>query len=61
MLVIGKNPVLETLKSNPEEFNKIILLKKNKPDNKLKSIVKIAEKKLISFILIILILKILRQ
>jgi len=45
MLVIGKNPVLETLKAHPEEFNKIILLKKVKPDNKLKSIVKIAEEK----------------
>ncbi len=42
MLVIGKNPVLEILKSNPEELNKVILLKKIKPDNKLKSIVNIA-------------------
>lgn len=42
MLVIGKNPVLETLKSNPKDFNKIVLLKKVKPDNKLKSIVNIA-------------------
>ncbi len=42
MLVIGKNPVLETLKSHPKDFNKIILLKKVKPDNKLKSIVNIA-------------------
>ncbi len=44
MLVIGKNPVLETLKSNPDSFNKIILLKKIKPDNKLKSIVETAGK-----------------
>ncbi|MBS1552562.1 MAG: 23S rRNA (guanosine(2251)-2'-O)-methyltransferase RlmB [Bacteroidetes bacterium] len=50
MLVIGKNPVLETLKSNPDEFNKIILLKKVKPDNKLKSIVKIAEEKKINVV-----------
>lgn len=50
MLVIGKNPVLETLKSNPEEFNKIILLKKTNPDNKLKSIVKIAEEKKINLV-----------
>jgi len=42
MLVIGKNPVLETLKSNSKDFNKIILLKKVKPDNKLKSIVNLA-------------------
>lgn len=50
MLVIGKNPVLETLKSNPSEFNKIVLLKKVKPDNKLKSIVKIAEEKNINVV-----------
>ncbi len=50
MLVIGKNPVLETLKSNPDEFNKIILLKKVKPDNKLKSIVKIAEEKKVNVV-----------
>lgn len=50
MLVIGKNPVLETLKSNPDEFNKIILLKKVKPDNKLKSIVKLAEEKKINVV-----------
>ncbi|HMS33944.1 MAG TPA: 23S rRNA (guanosine(2251)-2'-O)-methyltransferase RlmB [Ignavibacteria bacterium] len=43
MLVLGKNPVLEFLKSNPKELNKIILLKKVKPDNKLKEIVKRAE------------------
>ncbi|MBL8007326.1 MAG: 23S rRNA (guanosine(2251)-2'-O)-methyltransferase RlmB [Ignavibacteria bacterium] len=50
MLVIGKNPVLETLKANPSEFNKIVLLKKIKPDNKLKSIVKIAEEKSINVV-----------
>ncbi len=43
MLVIGKNPVLEILKSHPREINKVILLKKVKPDNKLKEIVKRAE------------------
>lgn len=50
MLVIGKNPVLETLKSNPKDFNKIILLKKVKPDNKLKSIVNIAEENKINVV-----------
>ncbi|MEO6694416.1 MAG: 23S rRNA (guanosine(2251)-2'-O)-methyltransferase RlmB [Ignavibacteria bacterium] len=50
MLVIGKNPVLETLKSNPQDFNKIILLKKVKPDNKLKSIVTIAEENKINVV-----------
>ncbi|HQY22080.1 MAG TPA: 23S rRNA (guanosine(2251)-2'-O)-methyltransferase RlmB [Ignavibacteria bacterium] len=50
MLVIGKNPVLETLKSNPDAFNKIVLLKKLKPENKLKSIVTIAEKEKINVV-----------
>lgn len=42
MLVIGKNPVLEILKSTPGDFNKIILLKKFKPDEKLKKITELA-------------------
>ena len=50
MLVLGKNPVLEFLKSNPKELNKIILLKKVKPDNKLKEIVKRAEELKINLI-----------
>lgn len=50
MLVLGKNPVLEFLKSNPKEINKIILLKKVKPDNKLKEIVKRAEEYKINLI-----------
>jgi 23S rRNA (guanosine2251-2'-O)-methyltransferase len=50
MLVIGKNPVLEFLKSNPKELNKIILLKKVKPDNKLKEIVKRANETKINLI-----------
>lgn len=45
MLVIGKNPILEILKSHPEELNKVVLLKKVKPDGKLKSIVSLAEEK----------------
>lgn len=43
MLVIGKNPILEILKTNPKELNKIILLKTLKPEPKLKEIVKIAD------------------
>jgi 23S rRNA (guanosine2251-2'-O)-methyltransferase len=43
MLVIGKNPVFEILKSSPKEINKIILLKKIKPEKKLKEIVQAAE------------------
>jgi len=50
MLVIGKNPVLETLKSHPKDFNKIVLLKKVKPDNKLKSIVNLAAENAINVV-----------
>ncbi|MDQ3020264.1 MAG: 23S rRNA (guanosine(2251)-2'-O)-methyltransferase RlmB [Bacteroidota bacterium] len=50
MLVIGRNPVLEIIKSNPKDLNKVILLKKVKPDNKLKEIVKQAEEKNITIV-----------
>src|SRR3974377_136431 len=50
MLVIGKNPVLEYLKTSPREFNKIILLKTIKPEPRLKEIVQVAEKEGISVI-----------
>jgi 23S rRNA (guanosine2251-2'-O)-methyltransferase len=43
MLIIGKNPILEILKTDPKELNKIILLKTVKPEPRLKEIVKIAE------------------
>lgn len=43
MLVIGKNPVSELLISDPGFINKIVLLKKIKPDDKLKDIVKLAK------------------
>ncbi|MFA5405578.1 MAG: 23S rRNA (guanosine(2251)-2'-O)-methyltransferase RlmB [Ignavibacteria bacterium] len=43
MLVIGKNPILEILKTTPKEFTKIILMKTLKPESKLKEIVKIAD------------------
>ena len=43
MLVIGKNPVLEILSSNPGYINKIVLLKRIKPDGKLKELVSIAK------------------
>ncbi len=45
MLVIGKNPILEILNSKPQDFNKIILLKKVKPEGKLKEIVNAAKEK----------------
>jgi 23S rRNA (guanosine2251-2'-O)-methyltransferase len=43
MLVIGKNPILEILTTEPKEFSKIILLKTLDPENRLKEIVKLAE------------------
>jgi 23S rRNA (guanosine2251-2'-O)-methyltransferase len=43
MIVIGKNPVLETLKSSPDDFNKIVFLKTIKPEPRLKEIVTLAE------------------
>jgi 23S rRNA (guanosine2251-2'-O)-methyltransferase len=50
MLVIGKNPILEILKTTPEELNKIILLKTIKPEPRLKEIVQIAEKEGVTLI-----------
>jgi 23S rRNA (guanosine2251-2'-O)-methyltransferase len=50
MLVIGKNPILEILKTSPRELNKIILLKTIKPEPRLKEIVQIAEKEAITLI-----------
>jgi 23S rRNA (guanosine2251-2'-O)-methyltransferase len=52
MLVIGRNPVLESLKSNPGDFNKIILLKTVKPEPKLKEITRIAEDNRINIIML---------
>jgi 23S rRNA (guanosine2251-2'-O)-methyltransferase len=43
MLVIGKNPILEILKTTPKELNKIILLKTLKPEPRLKEIVKLCD------------------
>jgi 23S rRNA (guanosine2251-2'-O)-methyltransferase len=43
MIVIGKNAILEILKTTPKEFSKIILLKTLKPESRLKEIVHIAE------------------
>lgn len=43
MIVIGKNSILEILKTTPKEFSKIILLKTLKPESRLKEIVHIAE------------------
>jgi len=43
MLIIGKNPILEILKTNPNELNKIILLKTVKPETRLREIVKLAD------------------
>ena len=50
MLVIGKNPVLEILWNTPEELNKIILLKRIKPEARLKEIVVLSKEKGINII-----------
>ena len=50
MLVIGKNPVLEVLKSSPKELNKIILLKRIKPEKKLKEIVQLSKENSVNII-----------
>ena len=50
MLVIGKNPVLEILRDTPEDLNKIILLKRIKPEQKLKEIVVLSKEKGINII-----------
>jgi len=50
MLVIGKNPILEILRNTPEELNKIILLKRIKPEQKLKEIVVLSKEKGINII-----------
>ena len=52
MLVIGKNPVYEILKSSPEDFSKIILMKTLKPEARLKEIVKLAENQGISVLML---------
>jgi 23S rRNA (guanosine2251-2'-O)-methyltransferase len=43
MIVIGKNSILEILKTTPKEFSKIIFLKTLKPEARLKEIVHLAE------------------
>ncbi len=50
MLVIGKNPVIEILKSDPSFISKIILLKRVKPDDRSKEIADLAKKNSISLI-----------
>ncbi len=50
MLVIGKNPVLEILKNSPKGLNKIILLKRIKPEKKLKEIVRLSKENNVSII-----------
>ncbi len=43
MIVIGKNAILEILKSNPKDINKIIFMRTLKPEQRLKEIVLIAK------------------
>ena len=32
MIIIGKNPILETLRANPKDLSKIIFMKNMKPE-----------------------------
>lgn len=43
MIVIGKNAVLEILKSNPKDINKIIFMRTLRPEQRLKEIFSIAK------------------
>ncbi|HEX2787876.1 MAG TPA: 23S rRNA (guanosine(2251)-2'-O)-methyltransferase RlmB [Ignavibacteria bacterium] len=52
MIVIGKNPVLEMLETNPKEINKVVLLKSLKPEPKLLKIKELAEKNRINTLML---------
>lgn len=43
MIIIGKNPILETLKSNPKDLTKIIFMKNMKPEPRMKEILSLAK------------------
>jgi len=43
MIIIGKNPVLETLRMNPKDINKIVFMKNMKPEPKFKEILNLAK------------------
>lgn len=49
MLVIGKNPILEALRTNPKDINKILLLKNMKPEPRLKEIISLSQDNGIKF------------
>ncbi len=50
MIIIGKNPILETLKSNPKDLTKIIFMKNMKPETRMKEILSLAKENGISLI-----------
>ncbi len=50
MIIIGKNPILETLKSNPKDLTKIIFMKNMKPEPRMKEILFLAKENGISLI-----------
>ncbi len=50
MIIIGKNPILETLRSNPKELTKIIFMKNMKPEPRMKEIITLAKDNGISIV-----------
>ncbi|MFA5010966.1 MAG: 23S rRNA (guanosine(2251)-2'-O)-methyltransferase RlmB [Ignavibacteria bacterium] len=43
MIIIGKNPILEMLRSNPKDLTKIIFMKNMKPEPRMKEILMLAK------------------
>lgn len=50
MIIIGKNPILETLRSNPKDLTKIIFMKNMKPEPRMKEILSLAKENGISIV-----------
>ena len=50
MIIIGKNPILETLRSNPKDLTKIIFMKNMKPEPRMKEILTLAKDNGISIV-----------
>lgn len=50
MIIIGKNPILETLRANPKDLTKIIFMKNMKPEPRMKEILGLANANGISII-----------
>jgi 23S rRNA (guanosine2251-2'-O)-methyltransferase len=50
MIIIGKNPILETLRANPKDLTKIIFMKNMKPEPRMKEILGLANANNVSII-----------